>query len=244
MLELQNIHWQLPDGGEILKGISLSIPDGQLTVVTGPNGGGKTSLAKVIAGLYAPSEGKILLNGEDITELSITDRAKKGIAYAFQQPVRFKGLTVLDLLELSAEEKLPRDKVCSLLGEVGLCSKEYINREADSSLSGGESKRIEIASILARQSPLMIFDEPEAGIDLWSFSNLIEAFERLKAEGSRSLLVISHQERIMEIADNIVVIAGGKVRTCGKKDDVLPTLLADEKTERCPMDKAKREVRA
>ena len=240
MLELQNIHWQLPDGGEILKGISLSIPDGQLTVVTGPNGGGKTSLAKVIAGLYAPSEGKILLNGD-----SITDRAKKGIAYAFQQPVRFKGLTVLDLLELSAEEKLPRDKVCSLLGEVGLCSKEYINREADSSLSGGESKRIEIATVLARKNAsMLVFDEPEAGIDLWSFSNLIEAFERLKAEGSRSLLVISHQERIMEIADNIVVIAGGKVRTCGKKDDVLPTLLADEKTERCPMDKAKREVRA
>ena len=245
MLELQNIHWQLPDGGEILKGISLSIPDGQLTVVTGPNGGGKTSLAKVIAGLYAPSEGKRLLNGEDITELSITNRAKKGIAYAFQQPVRFKGLTVLDLLELSAEEKLPRDKVCSLLGEVGLCSKEYINREADSSLSGGESKRIEIATVLARKNAsMLVFDEPEAGIDLWSFSNLIEAFERLKAEGSRSLLVISHQERIMEIADNIVVIAGGKVRTCGKKDDVLPTLLADEKTERCPMDKAKREVRA
>ena len=158
---------------------------------------------------------------------------------------RFKGLTVLDLLELSAEEKLPRDKVCSLLGEVGLCSKEYINREADSSLSGGESKRIEIATVLARKNAsMLVFDEPEAGIDLWSFSNLIEAFERLKAEGSRSLLVISHQERIMEIADNIVVIAGGKVRTCGKKDDVLPTLLADEKTERCPMDKAKREVRA
>ena len=159
MLELQNIHWQLPDGGEILKGISLSIPDGQLTVVTGPNGGGKTSLAKVIAGLYAPSEGKILLNGEDITELSITDRAKKGIAYAFQQPVRFKGLTVLDLLELSAEEKLPRDKVCSLLGEVGLCSKEYINREADSSLSGGESKRIEIATVLARKNASMLVFE-------------------------------------------------------------------------------------
>lgn len=245
MLELQNIHWQLPDGDEILKGISLSIPDGQLTVVTGPNGGGKTSLAKVIAGLYSPSEGRIILNGDDITDMSITERAKKGIAYAFQQPVRFKGLTVRDLLELSAEETLPKDRICSLLGEVGLCSKEYSEREADSSLSGGESKRIEIATVLARKNAsMLVFDEPEAGIDLWSFANLIEAFERLKAEGSRSLLVISHQERIMEIADNIVVIAGGKVRTCGKKDDILPTLLADEKTERCPMDKAKREVRA
>lgn len=245
MLELKDIHWRLPEGEEILKGVDLTVPDGMLTVITGPNGGGKTSLAKVIAGLYEPSQGKIMLNGTDITEKDITERAKMGVAYAFQQPVRFKGLTVRDLLELSAEEKLSEEKICSFLGEVGLCAREYMDREADSSLSGGESKRIEIATVLARKNAEMIvFDEPEAGIDLWSFSNLIEAFERLKAEGSRSLLVISHQERIMEIADNIVVIAGGKVRTCGKKDDVLPTLLADEKTERCPMDKAKREVRA
>jgi len=245
MLELQNIHWQIPDGGEILKGISLFVPDGKLTVVTGPNGGGKTSLAKIIAGLYTPSEGKIILNGEDITAFGITERAKKGIAYAFQQPVRFKGLTVRDLLELSAEEKLSKDKICSLLGEVGLCSREYAEREADSSLSGGESKRIEIATVLARKSAsMLVFDEPEAGIDLWSFSNLIEAFERLKKEDKRSLLVISHQERIMEIADNIVVIADGKVRTCGKKDDILPQLLADEKAVHCPMDKIESEVRA
>ena len=225
MLELQNIHWQLPDGGEILKGISLSIPDGQLTVVTGPNGGGKTSLAKVIAGLYAPSEGKILLNGEDITELSITDRAKKGIAYAFQQPVRFKGLTVLDLLELSAEEKLPRDKVCSLLGEVGLCSREYINREADSSLSGGEIKRIEIAMIMARGTKLSVFDEPEAGIDLWSFQNLIQVFERMRQNTNGSILIISHQERILNIADEIVVIADGKIVNHGSRDEIMPQIM-------------------
>lgn len=245
MLELKNIRWQLPDGGEILKGIDLCIPNGKLTVITGPNGGGKTSLAKIIAGLYTPSEGNIILNGEDITECSITERAKKGIAYAFQQPVRFKGLTVRDLLELSAEEKLSKDRICALLGEVGLCSREYSEREADSSLSGGESKRIEIATVLARKNAsMLVFDEPEAGIDLWSFANLIEAFERLKSESRRSLLVISHQERIMDIADNIVVIADGKIRTSGPKELILPELLADEKASRCPMDKTAREVRA
>lgn len=242
MLELKGIRWQLPEGGEILKGIDLTVPDGKLTVVTGPNGGGKTSLAKVIAGLYEPSGGKILLDGEDITSLDITERAKKGIAYAFQQPVRFKGLTVRDLLELSAERKLGESDVCGILGEVGLCGPEYINREADSSLSGGESKRIEIATVLARKNAQMIvFDEPEAGIDLWSFTNLIEAFERLKKDSRRSLLVISHQERIMDIADNIVVIADGRVRTSGSRDDVLPSLLSEEKKKRCPLGKDERE---
>jgi len=242
MLELKGIRWQLPEGGEILKGIDLTVPDGKLTVVTGPNGGGKTSLAKVIAGLYEPSDGKILLDGEDITPLDITERAKKGIAYAFQQPVRFKGLTVRDLLELSAERKLGENDVCGLLGEVGLCGPEYINREADSSLSGGESKRIEIATVLARKNAQMIvFDEPEAGIDLWSFTNLIQAFERLKKDSRRSLLVISHQERIMDIADYIVVIADGKVRTSGSREDVLPALLSEEKKPRCPLGKAVRE---
>lgn len=245
MLELKNIHWQLPDGGEILRGIDLSIPEGKLTVITGPNGGGKTSLAKIIAGLYTPSEGNIILDGEDITSCTVTERAKKGIAYAFQQPVRFKGLTVRDLLELSAEEKLSKDKICSILGEVGLCSREYSEREADSSLSGGESKRIEIATVLARKNAsTIVFDEPEAGIDLWSFTNLIEAFERLKSESNRSLLVISHQERIMDIADNIVVIADGKIRTSGPKEVILPELLANEKSVHCPMDKSAREVRA
>ena len=242
MLELKGIRWQLPEGGEILKGIDLTVPDGKLTVVTGPNGGGKTSLAKVIAGLYEPSGGKILLDGEDITLLDITERAKKGIAYAFQQPVRFKGLTVRDLLELSAERKLGENDVCGILAEVGLCGPEYINREADSSLSGGESKRIEIATVLARKNAQMIvFDEPEAGIDLWSFTNLIQAFERLKKDSRRSLLVISHQERIMDIADYIVVIADGRVRTAGSREDVLPALLSEEKKPRCPLGKAVRE---
>ena len=242
MLELKGIRWQLPEGGEILKGIDLTVPDGKLTVVTGPNGGGKTSLAKVIAGLYEPSGGKILLDGEDITLLDITERAKKGIAYAFQQPVRFKGLTVRDLLELSAERKLGENDVCGILGEVGLCGPEYINREADSSLSGGESKRIEIATVLARKNAQMIvFDEPEAGIDLWSFTNLIQAFERLKKDSRRSLLVISHQERIMDIADYIVVIADGRVRTAGSREDVLPALLSEEKKPCCPLGKAVRE---
>ena len=174
--------------------------------------------------------------------LDITERAKKGIAYAFQQPVRFKGLTVRDLLELSAERKLGENDVCGILGEVGLCGPEYINREADSSLSGGESKRIEIATVLARKNAQMIvFDEPEAGIDLWSFTNLIQAFERLKKDSRRSLLVISHQERIMDIADYIVVIADGRVRTAGSREDVLPALLSEEKKPRCPLGKAVRE---
>lgn len=239
MLELSGIHWKLPDGAEVLKGIDLTIPDGKLTVVTGPNGGGKTSLAKVIAGLYTPSGGALTLDGKDITKLDITQRAREGIAYAFQQPVRFKGLTVRDLLEMSAEKKLADDEVCEMLGEVGLCAKEYMDREADASLSGGESKRIEIATALARKNArMMVFDEPEAGIDLWSFNNLIDAFERLKNDGDRSLLVISHQERIMEIADHIVVIANGKVRASGEREAVLPSLLSDEKKARCPLGKA------
>ncbi len=237
MLELKDIRWKLPDGEEILKGIDLSIPDGKLTVVTGPNGGGKTSIAKIISGLYEPSGGKLFLDGEDITDWDITKRAKGGIAYAFQQPVRFKGLTVRDLLELSAEDKLREDAVCSLLSEVGLCAREYIDREVDASLSGGESKRIEIATVLARKGAKMIvFDEPEAGIDLWSFTNLIEAFQKLKTESGRSLLVISHQERIMEIADHIVVISGGKVKMQGARDEILPQLLCEHgKGCSCPM---------
>lgn len=239
MLKLDRIHWKLPNGAEVLKGIDLTVPDGKLTVVTGPNGGGKTSLAKIIAGLYEPSEGRIFLDGCDITDLDITERAKNGIAYAFQQPVRFKGLTVRDLLEMSAERKLKDNEICRLLGEVGLCAKEYMDREADASLSGGESKRIEIATVLARKNAkMLVFDEPEAGIDLWSFNNLIDAFERLKTEGGHSLLVISHQERIMEIADYVVVIANGKVRTMGDRAEVLPELLADEKKARCPLGNA------
>lgn len=235
MLELKNIRWALPDGGEILKGINLSVPDGKLTVVTGPNGGGKTSLAKMIAGLHKPTEGQILLDSEDITDWDITQRARGGIAYAFQQPVRFKGLTVRDLLELSAERELNYGEICACLGKVGLCAQEYIDREVNASLSGGESKRIEIATVLARKNArMLVFDEPEAGIDLWSFSNLITAFEQLKNEDHRTLLIISHQERIMNIADHIVVIAGGLVRDQGAPDTVLPRLLAEEKAARCP----------
>jgi len=242
MLELKGIRWSIPDGEEILKGIDLTIPDGKLTVITGPNGGGKTSLAKIIAGLYEPSHGTILLENKDITALDITERAKAGIAFAFQQPVRFKGLSVRDLLELSAARSLTEKEACDYLSKVGLCAKEYINREANASLSGGESKRIEIATVLARKdAKMLVFDEPEAGIDLWSFNNLISAFEDLKKEGDRSLLVISHQERIMEIADYIVVVADGKVQSAGLKAAILPNLFKDEKASSCPFGITERE---
>ena len=236
MLELKNIHWKTPEGEEILKGIDLTVPEGKLTVITGPNGGGKTSLAKIIAGLYEASEGSILYTGEDITHMSITDRAKKGIAYAFQQPVRFKGLSVRDLLELANEEKLSDDKLCGMLATVGLCAQEYIDREVDASLSGGESKRIEIATVLNRKgAELLVFDEPEAGIDLWSFSNLISAFETIKKNGNRSLVIISHQERIMEIADYVAVVTDGKINTFGSKEEILPTILSGNRQCSCPM---------
>ena len=236
MLELKNIHWKTPEGEEILKGIDLTVPEGKLTVIAGPNGGGKTSLAKIIAGLYEASEGSILYNGEDITHMSITDRAKSGIAYAFQQPVRFKGLSVRDLLELANEEKLSDDKLCGMLATVGLCAQEYIDREVDASLSGGESKRIEIATVLNRKgAELLVFDEPEAGIDLWSFSNLISAFETIKKNGNRSLVIISHQERIMEIADYVAVVTDGKINTFGSKEEILPTILSGNRQCSCPM---------
>lgn len=236
MLELENIVWTLPTGETILKGVSLEIPSGQLTVVTGPNGGGKTSLAKIISGIETPTSGRIILNGEDITSLNVTERAKRGVGYAFQQPVRFKGLTVRGLLELAAGESLNETNLCGLLGKVGLCAKDYIDREADASLSGGEMKRVEIATLLARRGlSLAVFDEPEAGIDLWSFSGLIDVFQQIKQEASQSMLIISHQERILEIADHIVVIADGKVRTAGPGKEVLPMLLAGERVNWCPI---------
>lgn len=237
MLKLEHLVWELPDGEEIIKDVDLTIPDKKLVVVTGPNGGGKTTLAKLIAGVETPSSGRIVLNGEDITGLDVTQRAQKGIAYAFQQPVRFKGLTVSDLLELSAGKKLKDEDVCELLGKVGLCANEYSERELSSALSGGEIKRIEIASVLARGVKLCIFDEPEAGIDLWSFSRLVETFKSLREKGDKTLLIISHQERILSIADEIIVMADGRVRSQGDKAQVLPTLLSDEKAGRCPLSK-------
>lgn len=233
MLELKDLVWKIPDGDTIINGISCKL-DSRLTVITGPNGGGKTSLAKLIAGVEKPDGGRIILDGTDITDMDITGRAKLGIAYAFQQPVRFKGLTVRDLLELSAGKKLAAEELCALLGKVGLCAEEYIDREMSAALSGGEAKRIEIATVLARNAKLSVFDEPEAGIDLWSFARLVETFEDIRSSTSGSLVIISHQERILSIADEIVVVADGKIRTSGKREDILPLLLRGEFSGRCP----------
>ena len=225
MLQLQDIAWSAPDGERILKGVSLTVPDDTLMVITGPNGGGKTTLAKVIAGLERPESGRILLDGEDITDLNVTERAKRGVSYAFQQPVRFKGLVVRQLLELAAGEKLSEAKLCDVLSQVGLCAREYIDREVNATLSGGEIKRIEIATVLLRHSRLSIFDEPEAGIDLWSFNNLITVFQSLRSTLHGSMVIISHQERILQIADEIAVIPGGELTHQGKAEEILPELM-------------------
>ena len=211
---------------DILKNIDLEIGEG-FTVVTGPNGGGKSSRAKVIAGLYKPTAGRIYWNGEDVTDMSITERAKAGISYAFQQPVRFKGITVSDLITIAAGRDLSVSEACEYLSAVGLCARDYIDREVNASLSGGELKRIEIATVLARGTDFAVFDEPEAGIDLWSFNSLIKVFERLRTLTKGSIMIISHQERILEIADRIVVISGGSVEKAGTRDEILPELMYD-----------------
>ena len=228
MIELQHIGYEVEQDGEhkqILKDIDLTI-DERFVAITGPNGGGKSTLAKVIAGILPPTQGRILFDGEDITDLSITDRAKRGISFAFQQPVRFKGLTVKDLITLAAGRPIGVAEACSYLSEVGLCAKDYIDRELDTSLSGGEAKRIEIAMIMARATKLSLFDEPEAGIDLWSFSNLIKVFEHLHEKINGSIIIISHQERILNIADRVIVLADGLVVQDGKREQILPELLA------------------
>ena len=228
MLELKNISFNVNEDGkdkEIIRDISLTIGDDRLVVITGPNGGGKSTLAKIIAGIERPDQGSIILNGEDITDLSITDRANKGIGFAFQQPVRFKGIQVFDLIKLATGSDITMTDACNYLSAVGLCARDYIDREVNSSLSGGELKRIEIATVLAKGSNLSIFDEPEAGIDLWSFQNLIEVFQgiRKKIRGG-SVMIISHQERILDIADEIIVIKNGKLAAHGPREEILPTL--------------------
>ena len=227
MLELRNITYEVEDNQDnkdILKDVSLTI-DEHFVAITGPNGGGKSTLAKIIAGIIKPTSGQILLDGEDITGLDITERAKHGISYAFQQPVHFKGLTVKDLITIAAGRTMTVNETCEILSEVGLCAREYIDREINGSLSGGELKRIEIAMITARGTKLSIFDEPEAGIDLWSFSMLIEQFEKIHKEKKESLVLISHQERIIQMADRIMVIEDGKIASIGATDEILPQLL-------------------
>ena len=238
MLKLENITYRVNDElGEktILDNVSLELDD-RFVAFTGPNGGGKSTLAKVIAGIIKPTSGKIYLDGEEITDLSVTERAKIGISYAFQQPVRFKGITVRDLINIAAGKNTKISDACAYLSEVGLCARDYLDREVNASLSGGELKRIEIATILTRSTKLSIFDEPEAGIDLWSFGSLINVFEKMNEKTKGNILIISHQERILNIADKIVVIADGKVENVGKKEDILPKLLA-AKTCRALTDK-------
>ena len=224
MLEFRNVSYVAPGGKEILKNVNLTIDD-RFVAITGPNGSGKSTMAKLIAGIITPTEGKIFMDGEDITDMSITDRAKNGISFAFQQPVRFKGITVKDLISLAAGSNITIAQACQYLSEVGLCAKNYINREVDASLSGGELKRIEIAMINARGTKLSVFDEPEAGIDLWSFNNLIQVFRGMYERTKGTILIISHQERILDIADKVIVIANGELSAYGNKADILPELL-------------------
>ncbi len=224
MLEFKNVSYETPEGKVILRDVSLKIDD-RFVAVTGPNGSGKSTMAKLIAGIYTPTAGQILLDGVDITNQSITERAKGGISFAFQQPVRFKGITVKELISIASGKNISVAEACSFLSEVGLCAKDYVNREVDGSLSGGELKRIEIAMINARGTKLSVFDEPEAGIDLWSFNNLIQVFRNMYEKTKGTIVIISHQERILDIADKIIVIADGRVAAYGTKNEILPELL-------------------
>ena len=228
MLEIKNLCFSANDGAEridILKNVNLTVEDGTFLVLTGPNGGGKTTLAKAVSGIVQPTGGQIIWNGTDVTNMSITDRARAGISYGFQQPPRFTGMKVGALLSLAAGKKMSRMDCCSYLNKVGLCAADYVDREVDTSLSGGEVKRIEIATILARGSGLMIFDEPEAGIDLWSFAKLTETFKALHETSDATIIVISHQERIISLADEIAVISGGQISERGSRDEIFPKLL-------------------
>ncbi len=233
MLEIKNLSYRVEDGSgtaEILRDVSLTIDDKRFVVITGPNGGGKTTLARTVMGINPATSGSILWNGRDITKLSVTERARLGISYGFQQPPRFKGMKVRDLLNIAAGAPMSHDRACDYLTKVGLCARDYIDRDVDASLSGGEVKRIEIATVLARRSGLMIFDEPEAGIDLWSFARLTETFQEIHDKKEATILIISHQERIIRLADEIVLIAGGTVSARGSVDEVYPKIMADTVT--------------
>ncbi len=231
MLELRDIKFSVKeDDGkqkDIINGISLKIDESKFVAITGPNGSGKSTLAKLIVGIIKPTSGKIIYNGTDITDMSISDRAKLGISFAFQQPVRFKGIKVIDLLRMASGKQLSISEACEYLSEVGLCARDYINREVDASLSGGELKRIEIATIIARGTELSVFDEPEAGIDLWSFNSLIKVFEKMQHKNTNSILIISHQERILDIADEIILLVDGKIRAHGDKEKIMPLVLGN-----------------
>ena len=229
MLEIKNVGFSVEADGvkkDILKNVNLDIGDG-FTAITGPNGGGKSTLARVVAGMITPTSGRIVFNGEDISDLSVTERARRGVSFAFQQPVKFKGLTVRDLISVAAGGDVSFARACSYLSEVGLCAKDYVDREVNASLSGGELKRIEIATVLARGTSLSIFDEPEAGIDLWSFNSLIRIFENMQKKYGGALVIISHQERILRIAKRIIVLTAGEVTGDGSPDEIMPTLLGE-----------------